>query len=230
MERLKADFHTHTSDDPYDPIDHSAETLIIAAAARGVQVLAITCHCALAYDAYLAEFARRRGILLIPGIEMSIEGKHVVILNPHATHLKAKTFEDLRAAGPQDAAIIAPHPYYPGRASLHGKLAAYIDVFHAIEFSCFYTWGVGFNGKAKRAAKRFGLPMVGNSDTHVMPYHDTTFTWVEADANVDSVIAAIREGRVEVETRRRPLKAIFSMILYSFRTEGKLRAGEKPAW
>lgn len=201
MSRLKADFHTHTSDDPWDRIDHSAEMLIDAAARKGFEVLAITCHATLVYDQYLAEYARRGGILLIPAMEAVIEGKHVVILNPDGEQARASTFEELRGLGRRDAVFVAPHPFFPSSKALGGKLAEHIDCFDAIEYSSFYVRGLNFNRRALRTARRYGLPMVGTSDTHVLPYAGNTFTWVGAEPTVGSVLDAIRSGGVEVETR-----------------------------
>lgn len=201
MKRLKADLHTHTADDPFDIIAYSAETLIDEAAEAGVEVLAITCHEFNAYSAYLSHYAHRRGVLLVPGMEKFVSSKHVVILNPHADHQQAHTFDDLRNVGRLDAAFVAPHPYYPSPNSLLGDLERNIDLFDAIEWSSLYLRSLNPNRKAARAARAHGLPLLGTSDTHVLPYEDTTFSWIEAEPCIEGIIEAIRAGRVTVETR-----------------------------
>ena len=214
---LKADLHSHTSDDPIDEIAHSAEQLIDRVAEKGVHVLAITCHAALVHDEYLLEYARQKGITLIPGMEADIEQRHVLILNPHPDHLTVSTFDELREIGKQDAVIIAPHPYYPGGSSLMGKLEANIDLFDAIEYCNFYLPFLNiFNWQASRIARRYKLPMVGSSDTHVMPYEDSTFTWIDAEPDLTSILNAIRNGHVQVESRPRPLVHVANMLLYAF--------------
>ena len=197
MPRLKADLHTHTSDDPWDEIDYSAETLIDAAAAKRIDVLAITCHDLCAHSQYLAEYARRRNVLLVPGIELHVEGRHVIILNPDEEQCAASTFPELRALGPRDGVVVAPHPYYPAGRSLNELLVPNIDLFHAIEYSAFYFLGLNFNRKAEQLAREKGLPLLGSSDTHVLPYEDSTFTWIDAERSIQSVIEAIRAGRVK---------------------------------
>ena len=226
---LKADFHTHCAEDPHDEIAHSAEMLIDAAAAAGVRVLAITCHGAVAHTPYIERFAREREVLLIPGIEAFIEGKHVLILNPDAEQANARTFDELRRLGRRDAAMIAPHPFYPAKSSLMAELERNIDCFDAIEYSSFHTGWLDLNRKAEAVARTHELPMVGASDTHVLPYVDSTFSWVEAEWEVASVIGAIREGRVRVETRPRPWRAIADTLRFSveqeFRNRRKQRLG-----
>lgn len=217
MRRLKADFHTHTSDDPWDGIGHSAEMLIDAAARKALDVLAITCHGACVFNGYLSAYARRRGLLLIPGMEAFIEQKHVLILNPDTEQARARTFEELRLLGRRDAAFVAPHPFFPSKVCLHRRLGENIDLFDAIEYTSFYLPGMNFNRAAMRAARRYGLPMVGCSDTHALPYQDSTFTWVDADPSIESVIGAIRKGKVSVETRPRPVPHMANVFMNSVR-------------
>ena len=226
MQRLKADFHTHTADDPHDCIGHTTEELIDAAAGSGIQVLAITCHNARVYSEAWADYATERGILLVPGVEQQIEGRHVVILHPEDEHLGAKTFDDLRRMGKGRAVYIAPHPFYPVGCSLMERLLDHIDLFDAIEYASFYWYGSNlFNRKAARVARRAHIPMVGNSDTHLLPYCDSTFTWVTAEPTVEGVLDAIRQGRTEVVTRPRPIGSFLRMLGYALHGEYSKRLG-----
>lgn len=138
LKRLKAAFHTHTCDDPFDVILHSAEMLIDGVAAKNLSVLAIACHECCVFNDYLSSYARKRGVVLVPGIEACLDGRHVVILNSDAEQAKASTFAELRALGKRDAAAIAPHPYYPVGSSVLGELERNIDLFDAIEYYRFY--------------------------------------------------------------------------------------------
>ena len=70
---LKVDLHIHTSDDPIDRIPYSTCTLIDHAAALGYDALAITLHDRQLDVRPLAARAAERGIVLIPGIERTIE-------------------------------------------------------------------------------------------------------------------------------------------------------------
>ena len=81
---LKTELHTHTLDDPKDGrriVCHSAQQLIDKAEEQGFQVLSITNHNQLLFTSSLEEYARERGILLIPGVEATLEGKHVLLYN-----------------------------------------------------------------------------------------------------------------------------------------------------
>jgi len=72
---LKTELHSHTIDDPKDGksiVVHSAQQLIDKAEEQGFQVLSITNHDQLLFSSSLEEYARKRGILLIPGVEATL--------------------------------------------------------------------------------------------------------------------------------------------------------------
>lgn len=224
IKRLKADFHTHTSDDPRDRVTHSAEMLIDAAHAAGVDILAISCHEKVVHSAYYEEYARRRGMALIPAIEQLVEGKHVLILNPDDALAGATTFEELRANRRRESLIIAPHPFHPMGAALRGDFRKHRDIFDAVEYHSFYFTIANPNRTAQRMARRFNLAVVGSSDTHTMPYTDSTFSWIDVEVeegkalpSVANIIRALREGRVETSTRPRPIRDSARMVLFALR-------------
>jgi hypothetical protein len=218
MLRLKADLHTHCADDPCDLIRYSAEMLIDAVAQLNIEVLGIACHLRVVYNKRLGDYALRRGVLLIPATELHVEGKHVVALNPDEKQAEAKSFAELRRLGKRDAVLMAPHPFYPTRSCLHRKLVENIDLFGAIEYSSVYLRWINPNRRAVQAAQRFGLPLIGTSDTHAMPYCSSTYSWIEAEeASIDGVMEAIRRGRVTIETQPRPIIHVAQMAVFSAR-------------
>ena len=201
---LKADFHLHTSEDKVDHISYSAEELIDAMASLGYKVIAITHHERLFYNDSLAGYAMQKGILLIPGAEYNVEGKHVLVLNTRKQEIS--TFDELRELKKnENVFVIAPHPYYPKRTSLLGKLKKNIGLFDAIEYSHLYFKGFNwFNNIAKKAAKEHDLPLIGNSDCHRFSQLDHTYTLIDSKQDTDDVIKALKKRRFKVETR--PLK------------------------
>jgi len=216
MLRLKADLHTHCADDPRDAIGYSAEMLIDAVSKLNVQVLAIACHSWVAYNDRLAEYARRRNVVLIPAAELDVDGKHIVALNPDGEQAAAKTFAELRRMGKRNAAFFPSHPFYWGRVCIGGDVMGNADLFDAIEYSGVYLRFLNPNRRGVRAAQALGLPLVGNSDTHALPYCGNTFSWIEAEeASVDAVIDAIRKGRVFLDSKPCPFALVFKAAAYS---------------
>jgi len=200
---LKVDFHIHTGDDPMDRIPYSTRQLIDRAAALGYDALAITLHdCQLDVQP-LAAWAAERGVVLIPGIERTVEGRHVLLLNfPGSAVDHVRTFDDVRRLK-QDhrGLVIAPHPYFPGLHSLFGALNRHTDIFDAVERNAMYTASLDFNRPAERWAHAHNKPVVGNGDVHRLEQLDTTYTLVDAERDPAAICAAVAAGRVRLVTR-----------------------------
>jgi predicted metal-dependent phosphoesterase TrpH len=195
---LKTNLHFHTSDDRRDSIRYSFEAGIDAAARLGFQALALSCHDRIVFsDAYYS-YAASRGILLIPGIELDIEHRHVLVLNAKPDIECISDFDGLsryRADHPE-CFILAPHPFFPGDSSLMELLEPNIALFDAIEQSWFYSRLMNpFNHKAERIAAAHRLPFVSTSDTHDLRWLDTNYAVVDATEKTPAALfQAIRSG------------------------------------
>src|SRR3989344_5648350 len=222
---LKTDLHLHCNGDPEDVfIKYSAKELIDHAASLKFDVIAITCHNKVLYSDGLQEYANSRNILLIPGVEAYIENRHVLLFNFTQEEVnKVKNFNDLRKIKEDKHLVIAPHPYYVNlnpfdlrQISLFSKLEKNIDVFDAIEFCNLYSRHFNrANKKANKIAKENNISLVGNSDLHRLKYMGTNFSLVDSNNNVNSVIKAIKNGKVELSSRPRTAFEV-SEILYFF--------------
>lgn len=207
MNKYKVQLHCHTGGDPSDCIFHSEKDLIDRASRYKYDVLSITCHDKIVHTSELEEYAAEKGILLIPGIEKTVEGNHVVIVNASNEAESVKTFKDLEnyKKNNQDSLIFAPHPYHPFPikvVSLGKELDKNVHLFDAIEWSCFHTKIGKFNKKAEKKAKEFGLPMVATGDNHVLRYLDYTYSIVSAEnKTAKDLIKAIKSGDLEIKTR-----------------------------
>ena len=200
---LKADLHLHTADDPLDRIRYTAKELISKAADQGFDVLAITNHHDRTFSRDLFHYAQERNILLIPGVELTIRRRHVLVLNPPPYKIRSD-FSSLAKLRRSETLIIAPHPYFPGSYSLNGYLLEHLDLFDALEYCHFYLPMVDFNRKAVEVSRSFDFPLIGNSDAHFLVQLGTTYSLIYAEKNLESIFAAIRAHKVEVVTR--PLK------------------------
>lgn len=219
MNKFKIQFHAHTKSDPEDCLFHSEKDLIDRAHQHGYDVLAITCHNHIAHTEELAEYAKTKNILLIPGMEKTVEKNHVVIINPKKEAEKINTFNELRdykKENPQTL-IFAAHPYHPfplGILSLKDNLDKNIDLFDAIEFSSFYTHMFDFNKKAVDAAKKHNKPLLGTADNHVLEFLNHTFSYVYADNKTpEAIFEAIKKGKIEIISRPMHLVRLAGMTL-----------------
>ena len=187
---LKLDIHCHSSLDPLDGpqgndfVKYSWKEAIDTAARVGIDVFSLTHHEKLIFTKEMELYASKRGILLLPGFEATIEGRHVVIINPSTDRIT--TFEQLALERKRNPScfILAPHPYYPGSSPLDSYLTKHIELFDAIEYCHFHGFGFDmFNKKAAKIAKQYNLPLIGTSDAHYLDTIGTTYTLIKSQKN-----------------------------------------------
>jgi predicted metal-dependent phosphoesterase TrpH len=201
--QLKVDFHTHTSDDPVDRIPHTTAALIERAASLGYHALAITLHNKCLDLAPFESHARQHDVVLIRGIERTIQGRHVLLINFGTDTERVGSFEELAALKARESGVvIAPHVFYPVGHSLGGALLdRYSGLVDAVEVNAMYARGLNFNRQAIAWANRHGKPLVGNGDVHRLAQLGSTYTLVESEPNPDAICEAVRRGRVQVVTQ-----------------------------
>lgn len=202
---LKSDLHLHTAEDPLDRIRYSSKELISKAADEGFDVISITNHHKMTFNQDLFSYAHGKGILLIPGVELTIKRRHVLVLNP-PPFKTCPDFPSLSKLRRPETLIIAPHPYFPGSYSLNGYLLRFLHLFDALEYCHFYSSRINFNQRAVEVSRSFDFPLVGNSDAHFLSQLGTTYSFIYAEKNLESIFEAVRQKRVKVATR--PLKTI----------------------
>ena len=199
---LKIDLHSHTADDPCDHISYSTTALIDRASVLGFDALAITLHDKQLAIEGLIGYALERGIVLIRGVERTIEGKHVLLLNFHRGTEDVHSFKDLaRLRQQQPGLVIAPHPFFPASSCLGDLMHRHADLFDAVEYNGMFTASLNFNRAAERWARMHEKPMVGNGDVHRLRQLGTTYSLVDARRDPDSICDAVARGRVQVVAR-----------------------------
>lgn len=202
---LKVELHAHTSDDPFDIIPHTTRDLIDRAAALGYHALAITLHDKQLDVAPFRQYAAERGLVLIPGIERTIQGKHVLLINFANGVNEVTSFDQLADLKRSDRGlVIAPHPFYPWPVCMGSMMDRYGHLVDAVEINGMYSPGANFNTAAIRWAARHGKPVVGNGDVHRLSQLGATYSLVAADPDEASICEAIRAGRVEIRTEPLP--------------------------
>ncbi|MBU1854126.1 MAG: PHP domain-containing protein [Nanoarchaeota archaeon] len=220
---LKSDLHLHSGEDKQHRLKYSAKELIAYAAKKGFEVLSLTLHNELFFNKELESYARKKGVLLIPGIELQIENKEVLIYNVTTEEItKLKTFEDLRKLRIKNnqLLVVAPHPFFKRGNCFGEKLIENIELFDAIEYSHFYLSFFNLNKKAVKIAKKYSLPLVGSSDTHHLIQLETTYSMIDSKKNIKAVIQAIKKNKVELKTKPVSLKYfIWRAFISAFKLE-----------
>jgi len=207
------DFHVHTREDPKDYIRYTAHRLFERAAELGFDALAVTNHDQGVYSPALARAAAGRGILLMPGVEITADDAHIVVINPaFEPRLEGFALRDLPRLADPKSLTIAPHPFFHFFKSLQKRLFPLLPWIDAIEFTCYHNPLLDLNKSAVRAARDYGKPLVGNSDSHDLRQFGLTYTLVEADKDTASIISAVKAGRIEIRTSPMRLRSMFRLI------------------
>lgn len=218
--KLKIDLHVHNAEDIAERVSGTRgmptpKEFIDLAVEKGYDAIAFTHHGLLFHDPEAIEYAKSKGLLLIPGVEAFINKKHVLLLN-YQEKKHVLNFQALRAIKNDRMLVIAPHPYYKAKFCLEADLEENIDLFDAIEYSHFYTKWFNLNRKAVRAAQKHQLPLVGNSDAHFTYQFGTTYSYVYAkEKTVEAIIEAIKEGQVEYVSSPLPAYRVVGLGIWA---------------
>jgi predicted metal-dependent phosphoesterase TrpH len=213
---LKVDLHLHAKEDKEDIIHFYAKELIDKAGRLGYDVLSFTFHDRLFWNAKMAKYAEKKGILLIPGIEKVIENSEVLLYNITQREIKAlKTFNDLAKLKKKNKKVfaIAPHPYFPVGKCLRKKLEKNINLFDAIELSWFYTKHINCNKKAIAIAEKYKKPLIATSDTHVLSHFGNNYANIDSKKDSESMFQAIKDNKINnsIQPRSMLFFGLFSL-------------------
>ena len=207
--QIKTQFHVHIKGDTEDYIKYDCKKLIDRADELKFKAVAFTCHKKIISPKGSKAYAQKKGILLIKGVEIEINKKHILILNAHKESEKIQTFDDLKRYKNKhkESLIIAAHPYFPGRATLKNDLVKHINLFDAIEYSFMRTKVIDFNKKAVAVAKRYNKPLIGTSDCHVLKYLDLTYSLIDIPGNNGNkinevnIFNVIRKNKIKIVSK-----------------------------
>ncbi len=202
---IKTNLHFHTKDDREEDGESTTEVHydlfqgLDEAKKLGFNALAVTCHNFVTDDESYYKYAEKLGITLIRGIEKTVGGKHVVILNVDKSAEHIKTFSDLRGyrTSHPESFFLAPHPFFDGGYSLGKKLKTYAELFDAIEYSWFHFKFLDLNAEAYFFAKEHGLPLVATSDTHDLANLGLSYAILDVrDNSFAAIVEALKTGKI----------------------------------
>jgi len=208
---LKIDFHIHTREDTDNVIDYTAFDLIDRAASLDFDAISITNHDVQIYGNKLKSYAEKKDLILFPGMERSINHKHVLLINFSDRQL-FNTYNEIQLAKTEENLVIAPHPFFPGMQSLGQDMYQHPELFDAVEFCHFYCPQFNFNREAIRFSKKYHLPLVAGSDAHVQEQFGRCYSLVKSEKNQFAIIQAIKAGDVQVVSS--PLQLSQMIIIY----------------
>jgi predicted metal-dependent phosphoesterase TrpH len=179
--------------------------------ARGLDGVAVTEH-----DRF--DPPKLPGTLTLPAIEISSQDGHIIGLGVReAVEPRLSADETIRRIHDQGAVAIIAHPYDPVCECVKiVRLKERPDAVETINADTlsFYV----SNWLARRDAKKFRLPEVGGSDSHIPQTVGDAYTVVDSPStNLDALVEAIRSGKVRAEGHATSAWNKMRKLSYKFR-------------
>ncbi|MCK4952427.1 PHP domain-containing protein [Candidatus Bathyarchaeota archaeon] len=204
---LKIDLHVHTRYS-YDS-STTLKEVIASSKKMGLDGVAITDHDTIAGA---LQSRKIKNFIVIPGIEISTLQGHMLALNvvkPIPSKLSPKeTIQKIREVG---GIVIAPHPTTIYKAGLGiQKSTLDLDALEVINSAAFPFFISTYLNR--RLGTRLNLPQTAGSDAHFAHEIGLAYTLIDADQNIDSIIQAIKAGRVTPFGKALSLKMRFQRL------------------
>jgi hypothetical protein len=158
------------------------------------------------------------GVIIVPGLEVSSAEGHIIALGVRQLVPKGLTAaETIHRIHEQDAIAIIPHPYDPvcecvKISRLTSKPDA-VETRNADALSFMVS-----NYFARRDARKFNLPEVGGSDSHIPQSIGDCYTVIDSpSSSVEDILSAIRAGRVHAEGHPTSIMNKWRKLSYKFK-------------
>jgi predicted metal-dependent phosphoesterase TrpH len=195
---MRFDLHIHSNcSDGRDEV----KTILKAAVRRKLAGISITDHDTLRGSEKARKIIKEQklDLILIPGAEVTTAEGHLLVLGVSEIPPRGLSPEETTdLAHEQGGITIVPHPYHPFRHAI-GR----VPKCDAVEvYNSKHLFGIA-NARARREARRRGLPMVAGSDSHFADTVGLGVTEIDAQ-NAKEAIEAIRAGRTRVVGKRTP--------------------------
>jgi predicted metal-dependent phosphoesterase TrpH len=208
MPSMKLDLHVHTVDSPdaHTRIDGLPEII----KARGLDGVAVTEH-----DSF--DPTSFSDVLIVPGVEISSKDGHVIALGiQQRIPAGLSADETITRIHDQHGIAIVAHPHDPvSKCVKIARLKVRPDAVETMNADAL-SFHIS-NWLARRDARRFKLPEVGGSDSHIPESIGDVYTVIDASSrDLNGVLEAIRAGKVHPEGHATSIRNKIRKLSYKF--------------
>ncbi|MBI2971894.1 MAG: PHP domain-containing protein [Candidatus Aenigmarchaeota archaeon] len=183
---------------------HSPEQMIARAHQLGLNAITLADHDTMAGLPRAKRFAAKKGIMIIPGEEVSSANGHVLAIGIQETVPPGLTvWETVDRIREQGGIAIAAHPFDIKKEGVRylARNCDAVEVFNPLNAE-----RIG-NDKARAFAEKHRMPMTAGSDAHTIDMLGYGMVRVQAH-DTEDVLKAINKGRTTLVTEYAPLKVI----------------------
>ena len=208
MPTLKLDLHVHTTGSP--DAHTKPEDLPSLIKRRGLDGVAITEH-----DSFSP--SKNNEIIIVPAVEVTSQEGHVIVLGIKETiPPRLSADETISRIHNQGGVAIIPHPYDPVCECVKlARLKVRPDAVETVNSDA-VSFHVS-NWLARRDARKFNLPEVGGSDSHIPQTVGDAYTVIESATNeIPDILQAIRMGKVRPAGKATSFQNKMRKLSYKF--------------
>lgn len=183
---------------------NSPEEMVRHAKKIGLGALAITDHDQIKGALEAKKYAKKYGVIVIPGIEVTTYSGHMLAIGVEEFIHPGMSVEDtIDAIHSQGGIAIGDHPFDIKNEGIKekAKLCDAVEVFNAINVERIT------NRKAMRFAQIHKKPKVAGSDAHCIEMLGHGVNEIDANS-IDGILKAIKKGDVEIRARYMPAGVI----------------------
>ena len=209
MPNLKIDMHVHTEGSP--DAHTRIEDLPKIICAKGLDGIAVTEH-------NHFDPPRFDNVIILPGVEISSAEGHIIALGVHETiPRKLSADETIQKIHDQGGIAIIPHPYDPVSECVKiSNLKVRPDAVETMNADAL-SFGIS-NYFARRDARKFNLPQIGSSDSHIPESIGDCYTLIDSPTcSVDDILSAIRKGKTHPVGHATSLMNKWRKLSYKFK-------------
>jgi len=195
---LKAELHQHSRysqhTDRFLGLDTSIENIAKTCKQKGISIFSVTDHDTIDGHEEGKYYAKKYGLLFVPGAEVSTRQGHVLALGIRKLIPKHLTLNEAAdAVHEQGGVVVAAHPFQIPYGCLWGFVGSRID---AIEGQHAYAIGNSLTNWVNRFARK---PVIAGSDAHYLDEIGLVYTlFPDTVKNAAMALSAIRENRIMI--------------------------------
>lgn len=194
---LKAELHQHSRysqhSDRFLGADTTVENIAKTCKRKGISIFSITDHNTIDSHEEGKFYAKKYGLIFLPGAEINTRQGHLLALGIHTLIPKNLSLNEAAdAVHAQGGVAVAAHPFQIPFGCMWRFVGSHVD---AIEGQHAYAIG---NGLTNWVNNRFAhKPVIAGSDAHYLDEIGLVYTlFPDSVKNAATALAAIRENRI----------------------------------
>ncbi|MCK5017450.1 MAG: PHP domain-containing protein [Candidatus Peribacteraceae bacterium] len=201
---IKLDLHIHSKfskDGTMTP-----EQIISIAKNVGLDGIAVTDHNTIKGGIETAKICDDNFIVIVGSEIMTTHGEIIGLGLTEDVQDGLTPLETCKLIKKQGALVVVPHPFDKFRKGVGSELEKIVEHVDAIETFNSRTMMTKFNKKADEFSEKYNVPRIASSDSHFPDEIGSSYTILNCELDVKSILNEIKSGKTEISCRKTGIK------------------------